>query len=78
MPKLTDIRFNIHYIRNTEGELLKMTELILLTSKPKYKKVDGSNELEKSYKIKEHRIEVSENDLSVLIEALTEIKILKD
>lgn len=73
MAKLTDIRFNVSYIKKDDGTMLKMTELILLTSKPSYRQVE-SNQVEKHHKIKEHRIEVTDNDLEVLILALNEIK----
>lgn len=72
MIKIVDIRANISYFKSKEGVMIKNTELVLLAGKPSYKYV--GDKPEKFIKIKETRIDLTENDFNLLIEHLTLLK----
>lgn len=77
MSKLIDIRLNQRWLK-IEGktELVKETELILITLKPSYV-LDMESEsptAKREYKTDEFRIDLMDDELDRFIQALKEIK----
>jgi hypothetical protein len=68
---LSDIRANIHY-RKKNDEYQKITELILLSTKPCYKFVNDN--VIKDLEVVETRLYLTEKAFEAFIEALTKIK----
>lgn len=68
---LADIRVNIHYTKK-DDEYQKITELILLSTKPAYKFV--ADKVIRDLEVIETRLELTEKGFDALLDALTKIK----
>ena len=75
MSKLVEIRANISYAKNKEGEFVKNTELVFLSLSPDYGFVGTEDNVTiNRQKVVESRFVLTDGDFDVLIKSLEGIK----
>lgn len=72
MNYLIDVRSNVLYKKDENGDYIKFNEIILLVDKPKYK-FTNEREITRERDIEEFRFMVIDSNIEGLIEALKSI-----